>query len=94
MPRYTLSTLLAIAAATSTAYAQATNDGITPLADKRFDWTNLVFISLKNPHVFNSHTSPSLTTPTPTLASVVPKTVTIVATPLLRAKVPSAKQPT
>lgn len=47
MPRYTLSTLLAIAAATSTAYAQATNDGITPLADKRFDWTNLVLVVIK-----------------------------------------------
>jgi len=40
MPRYTLSTLLAIAAVSSTAYAQ-TNQGITPLASKRFDWNNL-----------------------------------------------------
>lgn len=39
MPRYTLSTLLAIAAASTSVLAQ---DGLVPLADKRFDWTNLV----------------------------------------------------
>jgi len=44
MPRYTLSTLLAVAAASSKAFAQdTTTTSLTPLASKHFDWTTLPY---------------------------------------------------
>lgn len=44
MPRYTLSTLLAVAAASSKAFAQdTTTTSLIPLASKHFDWNNLPY---------------------------------------------------
>ena len=97
MPRFTLSTLVAVAVVSSKVYAQnSTSSALIPLASKHFDYDNLVrsvtalILSnvIPNPVCSDSHTKLTQTT-----ASVAHNPVTTGATRQPRTRSPSARLP-
>ena len=99
MPRFTLSTLVAVAIISSKVFAQnttTTTSALTPLASKHFDYNNLVrsVITLifsnviPNPVRHDSHTKLTRTT-----VFVAPNPVTTGATRPRRTRSPSARLP-
>ena len=99
MPRFTLSTLVAVAAISSKVYAQdpsGTTSSVIPLASKHFDYNNLVRFTatlilssaIPNPIHPNSHTKLTLT-----MVFVAHSPVTTGATRQPRTKSPSARPP-